>query len=231
MKHDSIVDSGGADHSLVEGEASKVASQAVKALAQSRKRCYNAYSGVPTWTGKHGGNETAPRFGGRTKKKQTLFHTKNNKNNNEKDKNNKLFAGKDLFSNGNNAKESDGPLFSGDLLSAIKKRNISSFDLSDDEVASSSDVVVPPPQLCKSKSAPCLENGSRYDGILKELRHFIAFGAKVDGRAGTNEILSRFGNRVALQDSAVFKSLLQKICDFNRSSEGEGVWILKMEFR
>lgn len=55
MKHDKIVDSSHADYALVEAEATKVAREAVAALRRSRAMCMPAVSGVPTWTGQHGG--------------------------------------------------------------------------------------------------------------------------------------------------------------------------------
>lgn len=226
MKHDKIVQAGDADYALVEAEASQVAKQAVKALAESRKMCRNAYSGVPTWTGKHGGiNAKTPRFGNKTK--QNLVR----KRESVSQKMNSLFGGTDLLSEGS-FRSTDAPMSSSDLLNSIRKRNFSPNSDSDTEAATPSDVVVPSPVMSKSKSLPDLNSvGTRYEGILTELRHFIAFGSKIDGKASTDEILRRFGTRVALQDSAVFKSLLQKICDFTRSTNGDGLWVLKNDFR
>ena len=55
MKHDKIMESGRPDYALVEAEATKVAKEAVAALRRSRAMCMPASSGVPTWTGQHGG--------------------------------------------------------------------------------------------------------------------------------------------------------------------------------
>lgn len=67
MQHDSIVDSAAPDYALVEGEAERVAQQAIRRLRESRRRCLSAVSGVPTWTGLHGssGAPARPRFGPR----------------------------------------------------------------------------------------------------------------------------------------------------------------------
>jgi len=54
MQHDKIMEGGHADYALIEGEAKKVAQEAVKALKESRRQCWSATSGVPTWTGTSG---------------------------------------------------------------------------------------------------------------------------------------------------------------------------------
>lgn len=55
MKHEKIMDSGRPDYAIVEAEAEKVAREAVAALRRSRQQCASAISGLPTWTGQHGG--------------------------------------------------------------------------------------------------------------------------------------------------------------------------------
>lgn len=54
VQHDVIVDGGGDDYILVEGEAERVAKEAVQSLKESRRQCFRAEAGVPTWTGAHG---------------------------------------------------------------------------------------------------------------------------------------------------------------------------------
>lgn len=65
LRHDVIMDSADPDYALVEGEAERVAREAVRRLRESRRRCLSAASGVPTWTGAHGasGAPLRPRFG------------------------------------------------------------------------------------------------------------------------------------------------------------------------
>uniref|UniRef100_A0A1B6DRP9 DNA excision repair protein ERCC-6 n=2 Tax=Clastoptera arizonana TaxID=38151 RepID=A0A1B6DRP9_9HEMI len=67
LKHDTIMEGGPADYALVEGEAERVAKQAVEALKESRRDCWNATSGVPTFTGQSGILRfgSRPRFGAR----------------------------------------------------------------------------------------------------------------------------------------------------------------------
>ena len=54
MKHDNLVGEGNPDFALIEGEAERVAKEAVRQLQISRQRCWNAEAGIPTWTGLHG---------------------------------------------------------------------------------------------------------------------------------------------------------------------------------
>ncbi|KAL3181663.1 hypothetical protein MRX96_008480 [Rhipicephalus microplus] len=63
MQHDAIVDSAAPDYALVEGEAERVAQQAIRRLRESRRRCLAAGSGVPTWTGLHGSSGAPPQHG------------------------------------------------------------------------------------------------------------------------------------------------------------------------
>jgi len=56
LQHDRIIDAGNPDYALIEGEAERVAQQAIRELKSSRRReCYAAADGVPTWTGTSGG--------------------------------------------------------------------------------------------------------------------------------------------------------------------------------
>lgn len=58
LRHDVIVGDGGgdtvADYELVETEAERVAKEAVDSLRASRRQCFRAEAGVPTWTGQGG---------------------------------------------------------------------------------------------------------------------------------------------------------------------------------
>lgn len=66
LQHDVIEGATNPDYVLVETEADKVASDAIKALKQSRRNCYRATSGIPTWTGQNGGSSNKkPLFGQR----------------------------------------------------------------------------------------------------------------------------------------------------------------------
>ncbi|KAA8914434.1 hypothetical protein TRICI_002932 [Trichomonascus ciferrii] len=60
LEHDAIMDASRPDTVIVEKEASRIASQAAKALRESRRQARKSEVGVPTWTGKFG---IAGRFG------------------------------------------------------------------------------------------------------------------------------------------------------------------------
>ena len=48
---------GNQDYVIVENEAEKVAKEASAALKRSRSQCLPPTSGVPSWTGQHGGTK------------------------------------------------------------------------------------------------------------------------------------------------------------------------------
>ncbi|XP_042905022.1 DNA excision repair protein ERCC-6 isoform X2 [Parasteatoda tepidariorum] len=208
LKHDKIVESSDPDYMIVEGEASKVAKEAIKALRESRRLCARAEEGVPTWTGQHG--EMRPRFG--QKKKLPIASSQGETSTKSFSEKKHLFDGKN--------KKADTTPSSSDLLSAIKKRKVvfGTDAPSDDENESMS-------------SLRRLPAGTEHDDLLVDIRNFVAFGASVDGQASTQEIVDTFKTRLPIHQTAVFKALLSKICDFIRSSGGEGIWHLKSEFR
>ena len=68
LKHDVIMDGdGNADFALIDAEAERVAKEAVQRLKDSRRQCFRASDGVPTWTGANG-LQKKPRFGKAKKK-------------------------------------------------------------------------------------------------------------------------------------------------------------------
>lgn len=69
-----------------------------------------------------------------------------------------------------------------------------------------------------------------YLDMAEDLRMYLAFGARTDGQASTQEIMDKFGPRVAPNDSAKFRALLKQLCDFVRL-DGVGIWKLRTEFR
>ena len=53
LQHDRIIDAGNPDYALIEGEAERVAQQAIRELKSSRRReCWTAAD--PNWTGTSG---------------------------------------------------------------------------------------------------------------------------------------------------------------------------------
>jgi DNA excision repair protein ERCC-6 len=67
--------------------------------------------------------------------------------------------------------------------------------------------------------------------LLTDIRNFVAFGASVDGRASTQEILARFSERLPPGSSPLFRFMLSEVCEFHRMPSGEGIWRLRNEFR
>uniref|UniRef100_A0A8C3YVQ5 DNA excision repair protein ERCC-6 n=1 Tax=Catagonus wagneri TaxID=51154 RepID=A0A8C3YVQ5_9CETA len=220
MKHDAIMDGTSPDYVLVEAEANRVAQDALKALRLSRQRCLGAASGVPTWTG-HRGLAGAPA--GRNKWKHKL---------DVKYINALIFSlqdsvvkrdGKDCvsehFSGKEDAELSSGVLTSSSLLAKMRARN----HLILPERLESESGHLP------ETSAP-LPSSTEHDGLLVEMRNFIAFQAQVDGQASTQEILQEFESKLSTSQSCVFRELLRNLCTFHRTSSGEGIWKLRPEY-
>lgn len=67
--------------------------------------------------------------------------------------------------------------------------------------------------------------------LLTDIRNFIAFQAREDGKASTGELVAKFQRSLPSQQSPLFKAFLNQICDFRRDQDGRGVWKLKMELR
>jgi len=70
VQHDAIIEDRTSDYAIIESEANKVASEAIKALRASRQECLRAESGVPNWTGQNG--RMKKRFAGKKIKSGTL---------------------------------------------------------------------------------------------------------------------------------------------------------------
>lgn len=73
LQHDEIIDSSTQERTLVEKEASKVATQAAQALKRSRIMARKNQVGTPTWTGKFG---LAGKFGPKPSKKSNGLSSK-----------------------------------------------------------------------------------------------------------------------------------------------------------
>jgi DNA excision repair protein ERCC-6 len=69
VQHDRIMEGGEEDFALIEGEAERVAKLAVEELRRSRRQCFRADAGIPTWTGANGAVANRPRFGATKAKK------------------------------------------------------------------------------------------------------------------------------------------------------------------
>ncbi|KAM5236495.1 DNA excision repair protein ERCC-6 [Ctenodactylus gundi] len=227
VKHDAIMDGASPDYMLVEAEATRVAQDALKALKLSRQRCLGAASGVPTWTG-HSGISGAPagvrsRFG--QKRKSTSSAQRPAASPVDRCQDGALRkAGEDPDSGHFSGKAADsgassGALPSASLLARMRARN---------------HLVLPErlesePGPSAQASAP-LPSPTEHDDLLVEMRNFVAFQARVDGQASTQEILREFESRLSASQACVFRELLRNLCTFHRTSSGEGLWRLRPEY-
>ncbi|NXF92830.1 ERCC6 protein, partial [Eubucco bourcierii] len=231
MKHDVIMEASSSDHVLVEAEASRVAQDALRALKVSRQQCLGAASGVPTWTGMSG-LSGAPsgiksRFG--QKRNSRLLSSPSTcaspakkckdadtvkKENIKKRSSNGHFDGK-------SGESSSSALDSSSLLAKMRARN---HLLLPQQTRNEGDE--------NHQQAPTLSPFStEYDELLVNVRNFIAFQARGNGEASTQELLHEFESKLPVAHSCVFRELLRNLCTFHRSPNGEGVWRLKPEFR
>lgn len=120
---------------------------------------------------------------------------------------------------------------SSELLSRMRARNRLLEPLVPDETEHTQEEVQ---DYCPENSIPALSSVSAQEEhieLLTDIRNYVAFGASVNGRASTQEILSEFTERLPSGSSPLFKFMLSEVCDFHRMPSGEGVWRLRNEFR
>ncbi|KAL1780813.1 DNA excision repair protein ERCC-6 [Sigmodon hispidus] len=224
VKHDAIMDGTNPDYVLVEAEANRVAQDALKALKFSRQQCLGAASGVPTWTG-HRGISGAPagmknRFG---KKRNSNLSVQNSSSLTEKYQNPMKKEGKaaapEHFSGREDGASLSGAPSSSSLLATMRARNhlILPERLESDSGYLPEAAALPP-------------SSTEHDDLLVEMRNFIAFQARVDGQASTQEILQEFESKLSAAQSCVFRELLRNLCSFHRTPGGEGIWKLKPDY-
>ncbi|XP_066206359.1 DNA excision repair protein ERCC-6 isoform X1 [Saccopteryx leptura] len=227
MKHDAIVDGASPDYVLVEAEATRVAQDALKALRLSRRWCLGAGSGVPAWTGCRGTSSTPAgmksRFG---QKRNSSFSIQRPSSASAKEKcqggimrkDGKDHVAEHFSGKGEDGEPSAGVPTSSSLLAKMRARNhlILPERLGSDSLHLP-EAAAPPP-------------ATEHDDLLVDVRNFIAFQARVDGQASTQEILQEFESRLSVSQSCVFRELLRNLCTFHRTSGGEGIWKLKPEY-
>ena len=120
---------------------------------------------------------------------------------------------------------------SSELLSRMRARNRLLEPLVPDETEHTQEEVQ---DYSPENSIPTLSSVSAQEEhieLLTDIRNYVAFGASVNGRASTQEVLSEFTERLPPGSSPLFKSMLSEVCDFHRMPSGEGVWRLRNEFR
>ncbi|XP_061646190.1 DNA excision repair protein ERCC-6 isoform X1 [Phyllopteryx taeniolatus] len=221
MQHDSIIESSNPDYVLVEAEANKVAKDALKALKVSRQQCRLVLSrGPPPPARKRFGQKKNSLLVGPSV--QTLPNSNKCKDaaivtKSKKPDSRAHFSGE--------VAESDScpaPLSSSTLLAQMRKRNhLSQPSVREEEEDGEQDGA-------ESSHAAL---STEHDELLADLRNFVAFQARVDGQASTQEVLEYFKPRLSVKQAPVFRELLRSICDFQRRSGQEGLWRLKENFR
>ncbi|GLH06103.1 ATP-dependent helicase brm [Gryllus bimaculatus] len=208
LKHDKIMEGGPADHALVEGEARRVAKEALQALRRSRQQCFAAETGRPSWTGQSG----VLRLPGRPRFSQKKCKPGSQIENNDHQK----------------------PMSSSDLLARMRQRRVLAESTSNNEEEQEEIAVVtaevPEPSTPSLILSNPVDSEANVD-LLRDIRNFVAFGAITDGRASTNEIIEKFRDRLPPSSTPIFKFLLEEICDFFRMPSGEGMWKLRPEFQ
>ncbi|NXG59559.1 ERCC6 protein, partial [Hemiprocne comata] len=231
MKHDAIMEASSADYVLVEAEANRVAQDALRALKVSRQRCLGAASGVPTWTGTRGLSGAPPaiksRFGQKRNPMLLPSHSicaspaKKCKDANTIKKENVKKCSSNGHFDGKSGESSSSALDSSSLLAKMRARNHLVLPQQTGNEGDGNNQQAPTP-------AP---GSTEYDELLVDMRNFIAFQARVDGEASTQELLHEFESKLPAAQSCVFRELLRNVCTFHRSPNGEGIWRLKPEFR
>ncbi|NXN29647.1 ERCC6 protein, partial [Nycticryphes semicollaris] len=231
MKHDVIMEASSADHVLVEAEASRVAQDALRALKVSRQRCLGAASGVPTWTGLSGlsgaPSGVKSRFGQKRNSMLLSSHStcaspaKKCKDADTMKKENTKKCRFNGHFDGKSGESSSSALDSSSLLAKMRARNHLILPQRTEDEGDENHPHAPAP------APPSTE----YDELLVDVRNFIAFQARVDGEASTQELLHHFESKLPLEQSCVFRELLRNLCTFHRNPSGEGVWRLKPEFQ
>ncbi|CAL4247908.1 unnamed protein product, partial [Meganyctiphanes norvegica] len=254
LSHDKIVNQSDPDYLLLEGEAERVAKEALKAVRASRRRA-NRF--------------TRPRDEGREREQSQAKIEKKPKFGNKKSSifnDNDLFKPEDvvkkfvkkpvkMFNGGIESEEendngdllekstsefslkkktkfgSGNAISSSDLLSRMRERNRGVIIASDEEDNNDADEPEYPSLAPVENEEPLDPEVQINIELLTDIRNFIAFQAEVDGKASTKEIIDKFKDRLPKEQTHNFKALLKQICSFHRESSGEGIWQLVEEFR
>ena len=167
LRHDVIVGDGGdavEDFELIETEAERVAKEAVDSLRASRRQCFRAEAGVPTWTGQSGEVARAkrPRFGRKSGRVSGGGEDRDFA---------KMFGGKS--SSGSRL------LSSSDLLAKMRERNrfLGGGQSNDDggDGEDESDLFRPDNAASASSSSSQSAEERQNLDLLADIRNFVAF--------------------------------------------------------
>lgn len=248
LQHDAIEGATSNDYIIVENEAERVANNAIRALQRSREMCLSASTGLPNWTGSNGyskkgvnvGKSNRPAFGKATTVLKPSISTNNTQDEEESIQPSEFFSSIDRLNkpkpsspnvnnrssslNSNNLPKNN--LASSSLLDAIKQRN----NIIDFNKKINSDSTNNENGRSQIDNLVQIEVEKTYQELLENLRLFISFKSKKNGEATTQEVLAYFSDKIKKEQTAVFKALLWKLCNFVRR-DGDGYWVLKSEFR
>lgn len=115
------------------------------------------------------------------------------------------------------------------MLAQIRQRKERSEEQFDDESTSDDEEKEERQGFIKRASnsgPPIAKQPSKNQELMNDLRTFIAFN---DGRVTTDEILHKFQSKIQSNFSAIFRSMLKKICEMQKL-DGKVYWQLKPEF-
>lgn len=227
-------------------------------LKNSRRNCWNAEAGIPTWTGNSGAVRPPgsgdnkynsytvmacklisisfycrPRFG--TKKKSALPALKPQIPSQpvEMTVNSSDTAATNLSLPGC----SNEPMSSRDLLSKMKARNRllglpgTSTERNDEEFTFRS-VNEEESLILDTQAAPLeFATGVDYNSMMDNIRSFVAFRGVNPGQVATTDLLNEFDGKLPARGAPLFRGLLNQLCTFSRDVHNQGIWQLKPEFR
>ncbi|GIY20294.1 DNA excision repair protein ERCC-6 [Caerostris extrusa] len=217
LKHDVIVESNIPDYSFVEEEANRVATEAVKALKQSRQLCARAAEGIPTWTGQHGGLKKKKK-----KLKSLISRDTDLSNFNQSLWDWARFGQKKIIpmSVAIASSSSESSKSSSKTVHKVCKFD-GTKDSSCNQIASSSDLLLAirnRKDVLGSNDSTSAVNiqqlRTEHDELLTDLRCFISFQSAVNGQATTKELIEAFKHKIPISQTAVFKSTINQIMYF-----------------
>eukprot|EP01132_Coremiostelium_polycephalum_P006184 gene6184-7700_t len=210
LKHDIIMDQSAPELSILEKEAEKIATKAVKILKQSREQIEkNRAQFIPTWTGKFGSGG-APSIvkdkidgvpssgGGRFGNKSKLASTQqtNTSSSSMEISTNTL---NNRSSNDDNNNNSNGSKYSSSKILTM---------LNEEEEQNASDMF----------------GGIKPNEIIENIFNFIV---SKGGSVTTQAIINNFSLDITEEQAPLFRSLLKSVAEFNKASKR---WSIRPEF-
>jgi DNA excision repair protein ERCC-6 len=183
--HDIIIENSDPDFALVEEEANKIATEAVRALKESRKYCQSAESGKPNLTSTKFGLKTSARY--IESKSQSEDKSQSN-------------SESDSDSDSEYKSEQVASVFSSkSLLERIKLRNAS--------------IHVEKQSNNKKKTLNDNNNPiNSFTDLAIQMKDFIAHGTKYTNKATSDQLIKQFNHKLKKKDGVKFKAILKEMC-------------------